>query len=66
MHSIDTAISNLLAAQQTAVQTQAAFAVASKSLSAQKQQGEAMVQLIEAVAQMGKALGRGQSFDAIA
>ena len=66
MDSIDPAIPSLLAAKQIAIQTQAAFAVAAKSLAAQKQQGDAMVQLIEAVAQLGKALGRGQLLDAVA
>ena len=66
MDSIDPAISNLLAARQNAMQTQAAFAVAAKSLAAQKQQGEAMAQLIDAAAQLGKALGRGGAFDAVA
>lgn len=66
MGSIDPAISNLLAAKQNAIQSQAAFAVAAKSFSAQKQQGDAMVQLIEAAAQISKAVGRGESFDAIA
>jgi hypothetical protein len=66
MDSVDPTISSLLAAKENAIQSQAAFAVAAKSLSAQKQQGDAMVQLIEAAAQMSKAVGRGESFDAIA
>ncbi|MCA9270949.1 MAG: hypothetical protein KDA41_20855 [Planctomycetales bacterium] len=64
MNSIDSAISSVIAAKESAIQTQVQFALAAKSLSAQKQQGEAMVQLVEAVAQMGKSLGRGLLFDA--
>lgn len=66
MQAIDSAISSVIAAKESAVKTQVAFALAAKSLSAEKKQGEAMVQLIEAAGQLGKALGRGTTFDALA
>ena len=66
MQSIDGAISSVLAAKESALKTQIGFAIASKQLKAQEQQGEAMTELLEAAAQLGKAIGRGTSFDAIA
>ena len=41
------------------------MAVAKKGLDAQKAQGEAAVQLLEAAAQLSKAPGLGQRFDAV-
>lgn len=41
------------------------MAVAKKGLDAQKAQGEAAVQLLEAAAQLSKAVGLGQNFDAV-
>ena len=64
MPSIDGAISSVLAAKESAILTQAAFAVAAKQLEATAQQGEAAVELIEAAAQLSKAIGTGQVFDA--
>ena len=66
MNSIDPAISSVLAAQQQAVATQLSFAAASKSLLAQEELGQAMVDLVEAAGQTGKALDRGHLFDATA
>ncbi len=41
------------------------MAVAKKGLDAQKAQGEAAVQLLEAAAQLSKAIGLGENFDAV-
>lgn len=66
MSSIDPAIASVIAAKQSAVQSQIAVALAEKSLSATKQQGDAIVQLIKDAGNLGKASGRGQQFDASA
>jgi len=63
MSSIDSAVSSVSAAQQSAAQSQAAFAVAAKQLDATQQQGEAVVQLIDSAAQISKAVGKGHGFD---
>lgn len=59
----DPALQSLLAAQQGALQSQIQFALAAKQLSAIKEQGAAMVQLIQAAAATGKAIGQGAHFD---
>lgn len=51
--------------QQSQLGFEIGMAVAKKGLDAQKAQGEAAVQLIEAAAQLGKAPGLGQNFDAV-
>ena len=66
MSAIDPAISSVIAAKQSAVQSQIAIALAEKSLSATKQQGDAIVQLIRDAGHLGKAIGRGEQFDAVA
>jgi hypothetical protein len=60
----DPAIQSVLAAQQAALQAQIQMALASKQLSAAKQQGQALVELISAAANVGKAIGSGDTFDA--
>jgi hypothetical protein len=52
------------AAQQGAVATEIAFAVAAKQQDALQAQGEAVVQLLEAAANLSKAIGRGHRLDA--
>ena len=47
MSSIDPAVASVIAAKQSAVQSQIATALAEKSLSATKQRGEAIVQWIK-------------------
>lgn len=59
----DPALQSVLSAQNSAVQTQIDVAVAKKQLSAVKQQGEAVVELLQAAATIGKAVGRGTNFD---
>jgi len=65
MTSIDGAISSLLAAKDSALRTEISFAIAGKQLDAQQQQGEAVTELLEAAAQLGKAIGRGGGFDTV-
>ena len=60
----DPILQSVQAAQQSAVQSQIQMVIASKQLSAMKQQGQAMVQLLHAAANVGKAVGRGANFDA--
>lgn len=65
MCSTDSAISSVIAARQSAVNSQIAYAVAAKKLQATKQQGDAAAQLLEAAVQLGKAVGKGRNFDAV-
>ncbi len=51
--------------KQTQLGFEIGMAVAKKGLDAQKAQGEAAVQLLEAAAQLSKAVGLGQDFDAV-
>lgn len=60
----DPILQSALSAQQGAMQSQIEMAIASKQLSAMKQQGQAVVQLLQAAANVGKAVGRGANFDA--
>jgi hypothetical protein len=59
----DPAIQSVLAAQQGALQSQIQVALAAKQLTAIKEQGAAIVQLIEAAAATSKAMGQGAHFD---
>ena len=54
------------AAQNSAVQMQIQVSLLAKQQSAAKQSGEAVVQLIEAAAQVGKSLDTGKQFDGVA
>lgn len=63
--STDAAINSVIDAKTAQTQSQIGFALAAKSLDAQRSQGDAMVELIEAAGQMGKAIGRGQNFDSV-
>jgi hypothetical protein len=65
MCSTDCAISSVIAAKENAIKTQVAFAVAAKQLQATRQQGDAAAQLVEAAAQLSKAIGKGLAFDAV-
>ncbi|MHC2067334.1 YjfB family protein [Bremerella sp. T1] len=59
MTSVDGIASQATAIQQAQVQNQADIAVAKKTLDAQKQQGDAAVQLIESAARISKSPGTG-------
>jgi hypothetical protein len=61
---MDDAVQSVLSSQQCAMQSQIQMALAAKQLSAAKQQGQAMVELIAAAANVGKAPGSGANFDA--
>jgi len=63
MSSIESALGSVAAAKQASIQTQIGVAVVAKSLDAARLQGDAAVKLIDAAAQLSKALGRGQRFD---
>lgn len=60
------ACSAVMAAQSEALSHQINFAVLKKAQDATKAQGEAAVQMIQAAASVGKALGKGNHFDAMA
>lgn len=62
MSSIDTAS----AIQQASIQTEIAFALASKQLDTQQQMGQAAVDLLESAAQLVKEAGKGNHIDSLA
>ncbi len=64
--SANAAIQSLLAAQKSAVHNQIGFAVAKKSLDAQQAAGDAVNQLLQDAASLGKAIGKGQGLDTLA
>jgi hypothetical protein len=66
MDSIDSAINATIAAKSAATQQEIAFAILAKSQAAAKAQGDAAVELLEATANLGKAISKGQQFDAVA
>ncbi len=61
--SCDAATSSVLAAQQSALNSKIGYAVAKKSLDAQKAAGDAVNQLLESAANLSKAAGKGQGLD---
>jgi len=65
MQSVSNAINAVLAAKSSTTRQQIGIALLAKSQAASKQQGQAVVQLLEATAQLGKALGKGHHFDAV-
>ena len=65
MSAIDPAIASLLAAKQSAVQSKITFALAEKSLSATRQQGDAIAKLINDAGRLGMVQGRGAQLDTI-
>lgn len=60
------ACSSVMAAQSEALTHQINFAVLRKQQEASKAQGDAAVQLLQSAANVGKAIGKGQQFDAMA
>lgn len=58
-------ITSVTAAQQSAMQAQIQISLLAKQQSAVKQQGEAVVQLIQAAGQLGKSIDSGKAFDAV-
>ena len=63
MSSLDAAVSSVLASKEAAINTQIAVEIVGKRLDAQKQEGEAVNQLLESAAQLSKALGKGAGID---
>ena len=59
----DPAIQSVLSAQQAAIQTQIQYALAAKQQSAVKQQGAAIVELLQQAANISKRAGQGVHFD---
>ena len=59
------AINSVLSAQKSATDSQIQFALAKKQLDAIQSQGEAVNQLLQSAAQLSKAAGRGDGFDAV-
>lgn len=57
-------VANAIQAKQADLQSQIQFAVARKVLDNAEVQGKAVVQLIQAAANAGKAEGMGENFDA--
>lgn len=57
-------ITSVVQAQQADLLSQVQFAVAKKALDNAKVQGEAVVQLIQSAARVGKTAGAGENFDA--
>ena len=55
--------SDVVAAQQGQLNQQIQVAMLRKQNDATKLQGDAVVQLLESAAKLGKALGKGESFD---
>ncbi|MAT69268.1 MAG: hypothetical protein CMJ58_07045 [Planctomycetaceae bacterium] len=64
--SVDAAIDSVLAAQNAATRTQIDVALLAKGQDAAKAQGDAVVQMLNAAAQIGKAIGKGEILDALA
>lgn len=64
MSGIDCAIQSVVDAKQAALHQQIGIAVAAKQLDATKASGDAAVALLDAAAQLSKAIGKGGAFDA--
>ena len=64
MTSVSDPTQQVIAAQQSAVAQKIGYAVMAKQNDAMQQQGEAAAQLVEQAAQIGKAIGAGENFDA--
>ena len=62
----DSIATSVTQSQQSATQFQVAVAVQKKQLDALKQQGSAVIELLQTAAQLSKSVGTGNSFDAFA
>jgi hypothetical protein len=65
MNSVNSAISAVMQAKNTAVQQQIGYALLAKSQAATKQQGQAALELLNAAAQMSKSPDKGQRLDVV-
>ncbi len=66
MSSIDSSITGLIAAQQASLNSNISITVAAKQLDAYKQQGEAVVSLLDTAVQLSKEAGKGGQIDSVA
>ncbi|MDA1049446.1 MAG: putative motility protein [Planctomycetota bacterium] len=66
MSSIDSSITGLIAAQQASLSSNISIAIAAKQLDAYKQQGEAVVSLLDTALQLSKEAGKGGKIDSVA
>ena len=64
MSSIDTSVSSVAAAEDAALRSSIAIAIMAKQLDAARAQGDAAVQLLQSAANLSKAAGKGERFDA--
>jgi F0F1-type ATP synthase membrane subunit b/b' len=62
----DSIASSVTQSQQSATQFQVAVALQKKQLDALKQQGAAVIELLQTAAQLSKSAGTGNGFDAMA
>lgn len=66
MSTIDSSITGLLAAQQASLSSDVSIAVAAKQLDAYRQQGDAVVSLLDGAVQLSKEAGKGTAIDSVA
>ena len=66
MSSIDSSITGLIAAHQASLSSNISISIAAKQLDAYKQQGEAVVSLLDGAVQLSKEAGKGGKIDSIA
>ncbi len=66
MSAIPQPVQDVLSAQQQALNSKIAFAVAGKQQDAVNLQGQAAVDMIDQAAQLSKAIGAGKHFDGLA
>lgn len=66
MSSIDSSINGLIAAQQASLSADIGFTIAAKQLDAYKQQGDAVVSMLEGAVQLSKEAGKGGRIDSVA
>lgn len=62
---MDEAAASVLQARQVALATQIQTSVAKKALDMAKVQGDAVNQMLQSAAQIGKAPGKGESLDCV-
>ena len=66
MSSIDRSITGLIAAQQASLSSNISITVAAKQLDAYKQQGDAVVSLLDGAVALSKEAGKGGKIDSVA
>ncbi|MBI2479649.1 MAG: putative motility protein, partial [Planctomycetia bacterium] len=62
----DSSMSGLIAAQQASLSSNISITVAAKQLDAYRQQGDAVVSLLEGAVQLSKESGKGGQIDSVA